>query len=418
MAAHEVRRRATALAATFLLYGSALAAQTPADTLARRQQRALDSLAAAVRALQARLDSLARARADSGGGDELAAIRAAAAVAADSSATAAASQPRQAGLGLNALNPEISVTAIVHASLLRPGPQTESFDAREFEFSFQSALDPYSYTKIFASITEEGIEVEEGYAYWSGLPGHFRLDVGKFRQNLGELNRWHRHALPEGELPLVHRSYLGDEGLASTGVSLYWPLPFSGRRGTYELFTQATRGTNEGLFAGGDRVSWLSQVTAFWQLSRATYAQVSLGGVAGTNPDSSLKTTLGVVGARFTWRPPAEAKYKEFTARGELFALRRRFDNTGPTRVGGYVGAQVRLNRRWIVGGRADYVESPDTAVASHQWETHATLTFWQSEFVYLRAEWTHHRDTLAPTSNRLALHAVWAMGPHKHELF
>jgi hypothetical protein len=412
-----VRRLRTAtLLAAALLWSIGLHAQTPPDTTARRQQRQLDSLAAALRALQARLDSLGRSRRDTAT-DELAALRAAAgAVAADTTPTATAQQaPR---LGLNALNPELSVTAIVHASILRPGPQTETFDAREFEFSFQSALDPYSYTKIFASITEEGVEIEEGYAYWAGLPGHFRLDVGRFRQPLGELNRWHRHALPQGELPLVHRLYLGDEGLAGTGVSLYWPLPFSGRAGTYEWYGQATKGTNEGLFLDGDRVSGLTNLSGFWQLTRSSYVMASLTGVYGTNPDTSLETTMGVAAARFTWRPPAEATRREVTLRGELHALRRRFDGQGATRLGGYASLLARLSRRWIVGVRGDYAETPDPVLRAHEWEISPTLTWWQSEFVYIRAQFTHRRDALGIDTERLALHAVWAMGPHKHELF
>src|SRR2546421_5445169 len=38
----------------------------------------------------------------------------------------------------------------------------------------------------------------------------FRSDVGKFRQQFGELNRWHLHAVPETEYPLALTSYLGD----------------------------------------------------------------------------------------------------------------------------------------------------------------------------------------------------------------
>jgi len=411
--------RAATLVAALLVYTMPALAQTPADTAARRQQRTLDSLAAVVRALQERVDSLLRLRAagDTSGAAELEALRAAAAAAGADSA--GASRPAQARLGLNALNPEISVTTIVHASLIRPGPQTESFDAREFEFSFQSALDPYSYTKIFLSVTPEEIEVEEGYAYWSGLPGNTRLDVGRMRQPLGELNRWHRHALPEGELPLVHQLYLGGvEGLSGTGVSLYAPLPFSGRAGSFEWYGQVTKGTNETLYVSGDRPAFLSALSGFWQLTRATYAMLSISGAHGTNPDTSLTSTVAALAARVTWRPPAEAARREVTVRGEIFALRRRFAGVGPTRLGGYVGTQARLNRRWVAGLRADYVENPDPVVASHQWETHASLTFWQSEFVYLRAEWTQHRETLAPTTNRLSLHAVWAMGPHKHEIF
>jgi hypothetical protein len=410
--------RTATLVAASLLWGSALRAQTP-DSTARRQQRTLDSLAAAVRALQARMDSLVRAQAsgDTSGTDELAALRAAAAPAGADSGAAA--RPQQARLGQNALNPEISVTGIVHASIVRPGPQTEAFDAREFEFSFQSALDPFASTKIFLSVTAAGVDVEEGYVYWTGLPGHTRLDVGRMRQPLGELNRWHRHALPEGELPLVHQRYLGGvEGLSGTGASLYAPLPFSGRAGTYEWYGQATLGANEGLFLGGNRPSLLSALSGFWQLSRSTYGMLSVSGVYGTNPDSSLTTTLGAVAARFTWRPPAEATRREFTARAELFALQRRFSGTGPTRLGGYAGAYWRLGRRWILGGRADYVQSPDPMITAHEWETHATLTFWQSEFVYIRSEWTHRRDALAAISDRLAMHVVWAMGPHKHEIF
>ena len=44
--------------------------------------------------------------------------------------------------------------------------------------------------------------------YWTGLPGRIRADIGLFRQQFGELNRWHLHALPETEYPLVLRSFL------------------------------------------------------------------------------------------------------------------------------------------------------------------------------------------------------------------
>src|SRR5437773_9705338 len=46
----------------------------------------------------------------------------------------------------------------------------------------------------------------------------------------------------------------------------------------------------------------------FWQLTRSTYAQVGGTALYGTNPDSSLRTKVGGIDFRLTWRPPAEAQ--------------------------------------------------------------------------------------------------------------
>jgi hypothetical protein len=397
-------------------------AQAPQDSVARRQQRTIDSLAAALRATQERLDSLARARpsvaAPADTAADLASLRAAALAAAGSdTAELAQVGSRIGGRSQSAANPEISVTGDVRAGLDHPGPQTRPFVPRELELGLQSALDPYSVAKVFVSYSEEGVDIEEAYAYWTGLPGHFRVDVGKFRQQVGELNRWHLHALPEDEYPLVIQRYLGDEGLASTGVSLYWPLPFSGPAGTFEWYGQVTRGDNTTLFAAGNRPAYLSQLSGFWQLSRSTFAQLSVTGIYGTNPDTGLTTTTGAVAARFTWRPPEQAKYRELTVRSEGFAFRRRIAGAGASHLGGYVDASWRLSARFIVGTRFDWVEPP-APLSGHEWQIVPTLMFWQSEFVYLRAQWTHHRDVLGATSDRLSIQVVWAMGPHKHELF
>ena len=437
----RTRRPAAALALAAALVAAPLAAQVPADSVLRRQQRTLDSLLATVRALQARLDSLARARggdtaAATPGGD-LDAIRAAAAAAAGAAGdtTARAIGRNTGGKNQNAFNPEISVTSDVRVGWLRPGPQTESFAPKEFEIGFQSALDPFSATKIITSVDESGISVEEGYLYWTGLPGHFRVDVGKFRQQVGELNRWHLHALPEGEYPLVLQRFLGEDGLAQTGLSLYWPLPFSGAAGTFEFTGQVTKGSDQALsgrYSG--RPSVLGQLSGFWQFSRSTYGQLSVTALYGTGRDSTesrcvaitpcplreagIETALHAVAARFTWRPPNAALRREVTVRGEVFQLHRLVDGLGPTRLGWYLDAQTKLGSRWIAAVRYDWVESPDPAVPGHEWAVTPSLTFWQSEFVFLRAQWTHHRDFLDATTDRIALQVVWAMGPHKHELF
>jgi len=391
-------------------------------------QRQIDSLAAQVRALKAQLDSLRAALgrrpaavAPAAAEDtSLAALRAAAAAAAGTDTTKLKadtagptkfvgrerSQPQ--------LNPEISATGDVRAGAHIPGVQHDNFDPREFEVGFQSPLDPYSSTKIFVSLENGNVSIEEGYAYWTGLPGHIRFDIGKFRQQFGELNRWHLHALPETEYPLALRTYLGDDGLAGTGISLYRAF---GGLGTHELTAQVTRSESDAeLFGSSGRPTYLVHLLNFWQLTRSTYMQ--LGGTAlyGTNPDSSLRTKVGGVDFRLTWRPPAQALYREWTLRGELYALRKEFAGAGGTHLGYYVGTTYKLGQRWIAGLRYDYVERPDSALIIRQ--VIPSLTLWESEWVELRAQYTWAKITGRSSTGDFALQAVWAIGPHKHETY
>ncbi|UCG87883.1 MAG: hypothetical protein JSW71_04890, partial [Gemmatimonadota bacterium] len=301
----------------------------------------------------------------------------------------------------------------------RPGPQENNVDLREFAFGFQSALDPYSNAKIFFSFGEGHVGVEEAYAYWTGVPGGLRLDIGRFRQQAGELNRWHLHAMPESEFPLVIRRFFGDEGLRSDGLGLYWISPFvSPGGGVHELWVQTTLANNAVLFENGSRLSILGHLNNFWQLSRSTYVQLGLTGLYGENPDSSLKTGMAGIDLRLTWRPPETALYRSFTIRSEGFAVRKRIAGAGAARFGGYVGATYQASRRIHLGGRFDYVELLDRP-GETEWAIVPQVTWWQSEWVFLRAEWQH---TSLPsvgngreTTDLLLIQVVWSIGPHKH---
>jgi len=414
-----------------LLAGATLA---PPALSAQAPTRA-DSLEAELRRLRGRLDSLERVVARLGpierdtarAVDELAALRAAAraAVGPDTARPAADSarpQFQSPGSNLNRLNPEISATSDVRLQVDPDVPDQDNVDVREFEFSFQSALDPYAATKIFVSASEEGVEVEEGYAYWSGLPGGVRLDLGRFRQQLGELNRWHPHALPESESPLVLREYFGDEGLRGDGIGLYWALPVGGgAAGTYELWAQGTLADNEVLYGGGRHPAGLGHFNAFWQVSPAVFFQLGGTVVAGANPDSSLTSRVFGADFRISWRPPARALYRSFTLRGEGYLNRRTQGAATETYSGGYVSLQYQLSRRLFAGARADAVE-PLAVPGGRTWAVVPALTWWQSEWVFLRLEGQHVRDALAggghDVTNRLVLQAVWAIGPHKHETY
>src|SRR3989454_4987246 len=295
-------------------------------------QRQVDSLAAQVRQLRARLDSLLRVlgrppaapAAAAPVGDDLAALRAAASQAAGGAArdTAQADTMTQAmGRERNQaqLNPEIGVTGDIRGYATGRGVQRDNFDPREFEVGFQSALDPYSHTKIFISLEGGHVSVEEGYAYWTGLPGHIRLDLGKYRQQFGELNRWHLHAVPETEYPLAITKFLGDDGLSGTGISLYRAF---GGLGTHELTAQVTRSASDAeLFGNGGPPTYLVHLLNFLQLNHSTYMQIGGTALYGPDPGSAPPTQEGGIECRLTRRPPLRAMYHEWTLRGELLPL-------------------------------------------------------------------------------------------------
>jgi len=391
-------------------------------------QRQIDSLASQLRQLRAKVDSLvaAQGRRPSAPppaavpvGDDLAALRAAASQAAgagggDTTQGDTLSQAMGRERNQAQLNPEIGVTGDIRGYATGRGVQRDNFDPREFEIGFQSALDPYSHTKIFVSLEGGHVSVEEGYAYWTGLPGHLRLDFGKYRQQFGELNRWHLHAVPETEYPLAITTFLGEDGLSGTGISLYRAF---GGLGTHELTAQVTRSASDSeLFGNSGRPTYLLHLLNFWQLNHSTYMQIGGTALYGTNPDSALRTKVGGVEFRLTWRPPLRAMYHEWTLRGELLALQKDVAGTGPTRLGGYVSSTYKLNQRFIVGARYDYVESPDFGVITRQFVP--SLTLWQSEWVFLRAQYQWQRIANTSANHQIALQAVWAIGPHKHETY
>ena len=359
-----------------------------------------------------------------------------------------------------ALNPEITVTGDVFSFLDLDDPGEDLFVPRGVEFSFQSALDPYSLAKVFVGYHAPGGEltpfdahahegeggehaeeeedhghggelaVEEAYIQWRGILGGLNVSAGRFRQNFGTLNRWHTHSLPGQTYPLPYLAFFGGEGLAQTGVGVHWLAPFSGF-GTWEFWTEVTTSGNESLFGDASSPSVLGRVNAFWDLSPATYFELGFSGVTGPSMDADDDFGTRVLGSNFTlsWRPPARGRYTEATLRGgvvygelapahegELEPGHDLEDHHADPAFGGFVIGEYRLDQRWIVGGRYEYTENP---LDPHEstWLAAPTLTWWQSEWVRLRAE-LDFLDRPDGTMKLLVLQATFAMGPHKHETY
>jgi hypothetical protein len=413
----------------------------------------LDSLRAELELLRAQLDSLDAVVAGGSVGpevthqgattDALARLRAAARTAAGGAVpdTTAQAEGTQEFVGrarsLQALNPEISLNGDVYASIQSETPRTENFIPREFELSFISALDPFTRAKVFLSAEEEGgrievfpdggeegekggVVVEEGYIEWVALPGGLGIKVGRFFQQFGQLNRWHSHALQFQSRSLPHLAFIGEESLVQDGASAHWLLP-TGGSGAYEATVEVTRSRNEILFGESHRLSYLGHMNGFWQLSGSTDLDLGVSALLGDYQDLTGRRGNRLFGAEmsFNWAPPERSLYRGVVVRGGVML-------SDPGAVSGLAEpdaalgvwslAEVKLSRQWIAGGRYEWVENPEDPTES-AWLASPALTYWQSEYVRLRAEY----DVLGNpgnTTGQFTLRITFAMGPHKHETY
>jgi hypothetical protein len=332
-------------------------------------------------------------------------------------------------------------------------PDSDNFFAREFEVSIISNLDPFSRAKVFIGRHIEGGEiipfgghdhegeapegeqghgggfaVEEGYVEWVGLPGGLGLKFGRFYQQFGQINRWHPHSFPFQSRPLPHTAFFGEEGLGQTGASLRWLAPFGGGAGTYEATLEVTRGENHTLFGESNSATVLGHLNGFWQLSRSTDLDLGLSWVRGQYEDELHSLDRDAYGAEMslTWRPPAQGRYRGFNLRGGVLALDGLLPHdedpslpvAGEDRAFGlWSWGELRLSQSWLVGARYEWTENPQDTNES-AWLLSPTLTWWQSEYVRLRAEYDLLGRIEEARDGRFVLQVTFAVGPHKHESY
>ena len=113
---------------------------------------------------------------------------------------------------------------------------------------------------------------------------------------------------------------------------------------------------------------------------------------AATIDDSDLRSRLAGLDFRLTYRPPEAGTRRDITFRAEGYRLHATELGTTTNRYGAFLDLHARLSRRWVLGARYDYVEAP-RGPDDTEWRITPSLTWWQSEFVYLRLE-GEHRDS------------------------
>jgi len=336
---------------------------------------------------------------------------------------------------LQRLNPEISVVGDISGAYVNYNGGESSnymrsgFHFRTLDVHFQSNLDPFSLMKAAVEVHTDGVELGEAYITWNRIK-RLAITLGKFRQQLGVVNRWHKHALDQYDFPLVLREDFGDGGLNQLGVSFDVLLP-SWWADEQELQIQVTNGMNDNLFAGDyySIPSVLVHMRNYWDVNRNTYIEIGLTGMHGYN-NHRQDPTLGnekwrrsdVAGADFTlsWSPVNQAKYKELIWRSEfLYVYKKISASQIIDTYGGYSYLQYKFARNWVVGARGDVVQPFQVNNAKqYLWDVVPYITWWQSPWVRLRLEYDHVDGNFRKKEERAIFQVTFAAGPHKHDKY
>ena len=346
---------------------------------------------------------------------------------------------------LQALNPEISIAGDLFGRLVYQDEQSYSDQARSGLFvrmlglHFQANLDPFSHAKMTIGVTPQGVELGEAYITWTNITSWMSLTAGKFRQQFGVINRWHKPGLDQFDHPRVLTEHFGPGGLNQVGLAASLTLPdWWSHQQTLEV--QLTNGMNERLFGGEffSAPSGLLRLANYWDLNRNTYLEIGLNGLAGTNNqwgkpddqdilrnDTDWRLT-GVAGLDLTlnWEPVDQARYLGVTWRALLlYAYKETVDQAGASSAihswGAYSYLQIKVARNWILGVRGDITTPFDLDNDGLlTWAAVPYVTWWQSPWVRLRLQYEYIDHARGPLEQRALLQVTFAVGPHKHERY
>jgi len=302
----------------------------------------------------------------------------------------------------------------------------DRFALRGAGIDLRAAVDPYAKAVAVIGLHEHApghqhAHAEEVYVDLLRLPRGLGLRLGKFKSHFGLLNTLHEHDYPQTTAPRAYRTFFGHHGLVTTGFALSYLTPFNG----ISLRLEVTNGENEHLLAGGesDDPAYIGRVTLPFDLSASTFLQAGLSGLWGYNDaEGRYETRVCALDVLLRWRPPRRALYRSFVAQVEVYYADRFRPTTAQTThpEGGFCYLQYQFARRWFVGVRYEYAESPKNDKEVF-WGAAVYLTFCTSHFMRLRVGLEHYENFIktdtglrfVESQNSVFVQVVFIFGAH-----
>ena len=420
-----------------------LHAQVPADTAASQPRHPVDSLTAAIRVLEARIDSLARVPLS----------------------TPPTPQPRASGAYLNLsfvglTDAGWSTTSDV-ASLQRGDhdPHVRGFSIPNAELALDGTVDPYF--KGFANIVykldskgETGVELEEMYFLTTSLPANLQVKGGQFFTEFGRQNPQHPHSWAFADQPLVLNRMFGPDGLRSQGLRVSWLVPTSWY--TEAMITLANsagattssfRSDESAAIHGGEGIEravkgpgdllLVPRIVTSFDLTPTQTVLVGISAAFGPN-NSGPSARTEVYGADLYWKWKSatapqgfpfvsfqsEVLFRRYGAAARVAAADPSVQLPAETLRDRGMYAQLLwgIKPLWVLGLRGEFANGDPTAFASdvrgNRYRLSPNLTWYPTEFSKVRLQYNYDHRTGIGIDHSVWMQFEFLLGAHAAHKF
>lgn len=336
---------------------------------------------------------------------------------------------------VNADNPAVSVvvdTAFAqdarHSYESIGYPNGADFSLKGAELFISAPIDPFlrGYASLSGS-SDEGFDIEEAALITTALPWNLTVKAGRFFADVGRLSHWHDEALPFVDRPPSIDRLIGGES-GSEGVEVSWLAPIDPylelTAGVYDTVgAEYLEDLNDNGFFGRrdfDELTVLARPHTYLDLTDTLNAE--LGGTWFGQPRDHARN-LWAVDLTVRHQPGTSGVYQGLVIGSEWLWNQQLFVQRDPMgvvvgrirhdRTGGYAYAEAFFSRRYSLGTRFDYSESPDL-VNDLARTASAFVTWMPSEFQRLRFQldtsWGDQRS-----NQRYTLQWTAFIGSHSH---
>lgn len=338
-------------------------------------------------------------------------------------------KPSSPASSLNAFNPRLTVFGDF---LARKDDQPvfnedgneigDRIGLREIELDMRADVDPYAKGVLILAFEEENPNefdpsVEEGYVTFETLPFNLRAKAGRFLTSFGQINRLHRHDLPQVDYPLPVREFLGEEGDSQDGIEISYLAPRL-RNNVLELDFQFLNGENEQILAGSasNFPAYLGHLRLFREVGPTQFVEVGASHLFGYNDENNDQASqLSGLDFLYKWKPRERSEYRSFVLQGELFYLDMEQPGADVHSFGAYAYAQVQLGKRWYLGARGDLTEFPE-AGDRDAWSVSGYVSYYTTEFLRFRLGWERLEEDQQNPLDTLFLQLTFVFGSHPVE--